>query len=61
MAIHEEWQSTEGLVTVRVTLVYGDTLTRGGIAVGIHGWLDGPGTVRVTSVYGDTLTWGGGV
>ena len=39
-AIHEEWQSTDGPGTVRVTLVYGDTLTLGGgvIAVAIHGW-----------------------
>ena len=27
VAIHGEWQSTDGLGTVRVTPVYGDTLT----------------------------------
>ena len=30
VAIHGEWQSTDGPGTVRVTPVYGDTLTRGG-------------------------------
>ena len=41
------------LETVRVTPVYGDTLTWGGIE-----WksMVGPGTVRVTPVYWDTLT-----
>ena len=38
MAIHGEWQSTDDPGTVRVTPVYGDTLTGGGIAVAIHGW-----------------------
>ena len=50
----------DGLGTVRVTPVYGDTLTYGGgIAVAIHGeWqsTDGPGSVKVTTVFGDTLT-----
>ena len=39
--IHGEWQSTDSPGSVRVTSVYGDTLTYGGgggIAVAIHGW-----------------------
>ena len=57
MDIHGEWQSTDGPGSVRVTSVYGDTLTWGG---GVMQWLsmDGPRTARVTPVYGDTLTYG---
>ena len=51
----------DGLGTVGVTPVYGDTLTwggGGGIAVIYGEWqsTDGPETVGVTPVYVDTLT-----
>ena len=60
----------DGLGTVSITPVYGDTLTYGeggwggGNSRG-YPWrvqsTDGPGSVRVTPVYGDTLTLGGGI